>query len=441
MQRILPTRCRFDYTVSMVEISKDTTNILLVDDDPALREALSQMLTLRMAEVQVDTVDSASLALSQLQSKTYDAIVSDIKMPGLDGLDLLAEVRAISPDLPVLLITGHGDQTLAIRALYQGASDYLLKPIDRETFVASLQRAVQMYRLHQIVEVQQQALQHHAALLEEQVEQRTQELLAANEAKDRMLQFVVHELCNPLAAIKGTAQLCARQNQRGEGENVDHGLQSLLHSLARLEMLIHDLHDTSLIQTHRFVLERTRQNLVSLCQQTLEECVAAWPTATLQQSGAGELNAEVDAHRLSQVLWNLLTNARKYAPPTAPITVTLQRRDESACLSVCDGGIGIPANQLSRIYEPFYRVPQTKGEGSSPIGLGVGLSLAKAMVEAHGGHIQVQSTPGVGSTFTVVLPLPAEQGSTAQPHGDPAFPAVSWTLTFSTASGERRELA
>jgi signal transduction histidine kinase len=419
----------------MVEIVKDTTNILLVDDDPALLQALSQMLTLRMAEVQVDTVDSAPLALSQLQNKTYDAIVSDIKLPGMDGLDLLAEVRAISPDLPVLLITGHGDQTLAIRALHQGASDYLLKPIDRDAFVASLQRAVQMYRLHQLVEAQQQVLQHHAALLEEQVEQRTQELLAANEAKDRMLQFVAHELCNPLAGIKGIAQLCARQNQRGEGEKVDHGLQSLLHALGRLEMLIHDLHDTSLIQTHRFVLERTRQNLVSLCQQTLEECVAAWPTATLQRSSGGELNAEIDAHRLSQVLWNLLTNARKYAPPTAPITVILERRDESACLSVCDGGIGIPTNQLSRIYEPFYRVPQTKGEGSSPVGLGVGLSLTKAMVEEHGGHIQVQSTPGVGSTFTVVLPLPAEQGSTAQPHGDPAFPSVIWTLTFSTASG------
>src|SRR5215831_4866399 len=112
--------------------------ILIVDDDAALLQALPQMLQLRMEAIATDTCDSALLALEQIAKIDYDAIISDIKMPGMDGLTLLAKIAELRPDTPTLLITGHAERNLAVRALRGGAYDLVQKPLDRDYFVASL---------------------------------------------------------------------------------------------------------------------------------------------------------------------------------------------------------------------------------------------------------------------------------------------------------------
>src|SRR5213593_4427139 len=122
-------------------------HVLVIDDDPALLQALPETLRLRMSGVTVDTADSAAAALDRIAAWDYDAIVTDIKMPGMDGFALLAEIRARRPDTPTLMITGHGEHALAIGALRGGASDFIQKPIDREYFVTSLRRAIEMSEL------------------------------------------------------------------------------------------------------------------------------------------------------------------------------------------------------------------------------------------------------------------------------------------------------
>ena len=150
--------------------------VLIVDDDPALLEALPETIRLRMPGTVVETSVAAATALQQVGAVDYDAIVSDIKMPGMDGLALLAQVRSLRPDTPVLLITGHGEHDLAIRSLRAGAYDYVQKPIDREYFVASLGRAVQVRQLRRQISDQQRTLTSHAGRLEETVQERTTEL-------------------------------------------------------------------------------------------------------------------------------------------------------------------------------------------------------------------------------------------------------------------------
>src|SRR5579863_6817934 len=129
-----------------------TGQILLVDDDLALLQALPHMISLRLSGVEIATASSAQAALDLLQQQEYDAIVSDIKMPGMDGLALMATVYELYPETPVLLITGHGEHSLAIQALRGGAYDYIQKPIDRDYFIASLDRAIQMRQLSRQVE-------------------------------------------------------------------------------------------------------------------------------------------------------------------------------------------------------------------------------------------------------------------------------------------------
>ncbi len=176
---------------------QNTAQILIVDDDTALLQALPQTIYLRLKGIKVDTCDSALVALERIQQTDYDAIVSDIKMPGMDGLELLSKIRELRPDTPVMLITGHGEHDLAIRALRGGAYDYIQKPIDRDLFVAALQRATQTYQLRRRVIEQHIALGQHARALESMVQKRTRELVEANATKDKFLSIVSHEMKDP----------------------------------------------------------------------------------------------------------------------------------------------------------------------------------------------------------------------------------------------------
>jgi signal transduction histidine kinase len=144
----------------------DGACILIVDDDEALLEALPQALRLRMNGIQIDTCQSALAALERLKETDYDAVVSDIKLPGMDGLALMTEIKELRPGTPTLLITGHGEHDLAVQALRGGAYDFVQKPIDRDYFVASLERAIQMRRLDRRVEQQRIELERHARVLQ-----------------------------------------------------------------------------------------------------------------------------------------------------------------------------------------------------------------------------------------------------------------------------------
>jgi DNA-binding NtrC family response regulator len=146
--------------------------ILIVDDDLALLAALPETLRLRMGGVTVDTADSAAAALERIADQDYDAIVTDIKMPGMDGLELLNEIRARRPGTPTLIITGHGENELVVRALRGGASDLIQKPIDRDYFVAALRRAIETRQINRAANQKQRALERHIAELEALAEER-----------------------------------------------------------------------------------------------------------------------------------------------------------------------------------------------------------------------------------------------------------------------------
>ena len=145
-------------------------HVLIVDDDLALLQALPEALRLRMAGLTVDTADSGAAALDRIAARDYDAIVTDIKMPGMDGLELLAEIRTHRPDTPTLVITGHGEHDLVVHALRAGAYDFIQKPIDRDYFVAALYRAIWAHVQNRKAKDRQLALESCAEELERIVE-------------------------------------------------------------------------------------------------------------------------------------------------------------------------------------------------------------------------------------------------------------------------------
>ena len=380
--------------------------ILVVDDDVALLQALPQALYLRIDGVKVDTTDSAQEALGLVQEYDYDAIVCDIKMPGMDGLVLLEKIKELRPDTPTLLITGHGEHDLAVQALRGGAYDFIQKPIDRDYLVAALQRAIHTHQLRRQVIEQQLELERYAQSLEQTVQERTRELVEANAAKDEFLSIASHELKTPLASLKGMAQLLRRRIERNASIEIAN-LLNIERSIRRLELLVSDLLNTSLIETGMFVLHRQCCDLVTLCRDVMEEYkMGAGLAVPLTFETPNEpIEVGVDVDRISQVILNLLSNARKYSSAESPITITLQRAGESGILSVRDRGVGIPAEMIPHIFERFYRVPGVEVQTGSGIGLGLGLYISRKIVERHGGHIEVQSILGEGSIFSITLPL------------------------------------
>jgi YesN/AraC family two-component response regulator len=327
----------------------------------------------------VDTSNSAQRALELIRAHDYDTIVSDIKMPGMDGLELLAKIRELRPETLTLLITGHGDHDLAIQALRGGAYDYILKPIDRDYFVAALDHAVQTRQLRRQVVEQQLALELHSKSLEHLVQQRTHELIEANATKDQIISVVSQELNMPLAHLKEMTQLlCQKLEGEDVSEIVSQGLVDIEHSIRRTEMLVQELLDTSQIQTTMLILHRQRRDLVEVCQTVLEEYTARTGSALTCEYLDAPLEAEVDVDQLRHLLINLLSNAREQSTTGFPITVTLRQAGNKAVITACDVGSGSP--------------------------LGLDYYVSRKIVEQLGGRLEFQSFPDNRSTCFIMLP-------------------------------------
>ncbi|PYV17395.1 MAG: hypothetical protein DMG21_08425 [Acidobacteria bacterium] len=182
--------------------SMSQPSVLILDDDSALLKALSEALRLQMNGVTVDTAHSAAAALDRVAACDYDAIVADIKMAGTDGLTMLAEIRKLRPETPVLIITGHVEHELVVHALRGGAFDFITKPIDCDYFVGSLRRAIHQRQLSREDKERQLAIENHINELEAVVEQRARDRRATNPAGAGPMRWML----NPSGKMERVAQ-------------------------------------------------------------------------------------------------------------------------------------------------------------------------------------------------------------------------------------------
>ena len=386
-------------------------HILIVDDDTMLLEALAEALRLRMGEIHVDIAASGTEALERIKDADYETIVSDIKMPGMDGLALLAQIHATRPETPVLLITGHGEHDLAIEAVRGGAYDFIQKPIDRDYFMTSVQRAIQVRQLSRQVEEQQRALERYATSLEQMVEERTRELVEANRVKDEFLGVASHELRNPLIGLKLYMQLTGLALERA-GVALPQYWEKMQYAASRLEMRINDLVDAVRIASGKLALRLERCDVRALCAEVAHDQGASTERSIMLDLPTEPLEIEGDVDRLSQVFTNLLLNAIQFSPSDRPVVLSAGQVGDEAIISIADQGVGIPPEHLSHIFERFYQVPNAMPtvEVKSRVGMGLGLFICREIVERHGGRIWAESTVGAGSRFYVALRMAPPTG-------------------------------
>jgi PAS domain S-box-containing protein len=210
--------------------------------------------------------------------------------------------------------------------------------------------------------------------------------------------LVTHELKAPLTSLKGFAQLLHRRRS-WDGRSVEVILDRAIH----LERLISDLLDVASMDAGRLELRRFESDLRELVEDAVDEVRELTKTHTISAELPDEpLYAVVDPHRVTQVLENLLTNAIKYSPAGSTITITLRAVDDDVEVGVQDTGIGIAAEAIPSLFSRFFRVETV--HMASVQGLGLGLYISRTLVEAHGGRIWAESTPGEGSRFAFTLP-------------------------------------
>jgi signal transduction histidine kinase len=238
---------------------------------------------------------------------------------------------------------------------------------------------------------------------------------ALEQQRARQLAFlggVAHDLRNPLAALKTATALWAPGHPALAPEKTAATMGVVRRQLDRLDRMVGDLLDAARIEAGRFELRLEDHDLAELSKTSFELFRSASPNHTLELAAPeGQLVARCDAYRIEQVLNNLLSNAIKYSPKGGTVKLTLERRDTWAALTVSDQGIGIAPEDLRLLFQPFSR---TGASRESIPGVGLGLYIVRMIVVAHGGRIEVDSKPGVGSAFTVLLPLAGPESPGAE---------------------------
>jgi two-component system sensor histidine kinase/response regulator len=372
-------------TVSDGEMDPPPT-ILLVDDHLSLLTSLK--FRLESYGYQVLTADNGRTALQVMASVGPDLIISDIMMPVMDGFDFFQAVRSDPRwlEVPFIFLSAKGAENDVRYGKLLGAEEYIVKPFDPEDLrvavVAKLRRA--------------RDLQRHSQ----------QEL---ETLKKQLLGVMSHEFKTPLSYIKLATELLSKHKERLTLKDLEQAVGSIQRGERRLSGLIEDMltvaaidaglaHQHYQTDNHPYGIAMSVREAVNACRdQALARDIQVDVTAP-----AEDLYVQGIGQYLTSALTRLLSNAIKFSPEGGQVCVATQHTDEQITITVQDWGQGIPDAELPRLFDRFHQVNRAKYEQQ---GAGLGLTIARTYVELHGGHIEVASQEGVGSTFSVWLPL------------------------------------
>lgn len=237
--------------------------------------------------------------------------------------------------------------------------------------------------------------------------------------RDEFLAVASHEVRTPLTSIVGYAQLLQKRARDEEGfdERNRRAINTLVEQATRLQLMIDTLLNVSRLEKGQLTIVRRRLDLSALVRRIVDEIQPTLETHVIVLQGAGApLFIQGDELRLDQVLQNLIRNAIKYSPDAGVVEINVTHDDRRVSLAISDHGIGIPASAQPELFQQFYRAPNAEQQQIS--GMGIGLFVAREIVQLHGGEITVESEQGKGSTFTVRLPL--STGESTNDASDPA---------------------
>lgn len=377
--------------------------VIIVDDNADDRALASRALRARYADLEAREVADAQGLAQVLAEDTFDALITDYQLLWGTGLEVLRQVKARYPEAVVIMFTATGTQEVAVEAMREGLSDYVIKsPQHFIRLTAALQRALD-----------------HA--------QAQREARLALEAREHFLMIAAHELRTPLTTISGTIEGVQHRLQRVRASlppETQSDLATVLDALgrarrqvARLNRLQEDIATAVRLDTAAALPVEVRPiDLAATARSMIEAQHGLSPERAIILEGPERLIVRADGERLEQVIANLLGNAIKFSAEDQPIAVSISResapgdRGEVGRVAITDHGPGVPAEEQVRIWDYLYRRRELSYVSGSSVGLGLGLYIVRALVAQMEGQTGVESTPGQGSTFWLTLPA-AQDGS------------------------------
>lgn len=362
--------------------------IIVVDDEKPQLEALCTLL--EDAGYWVDGYADPTQALQQLQTHAYDLLLTDLRLPGMDGIELVQHAKRIDPDLSAVLMTGHGSIKTAVDAMKLGVQDYILKPFKVSELMPVVNRAIEV-----------RSLKVQNARLIQDLSASNERLLEMNQELDHFAGRVAHDLNSLCHIIQGFAGSLTRRANDKLDEQEQRYLQRINEASARGGQLVSDLLafarlGSGDLQFSLIVLDEVVEKARAQVESAEGLRMAEWTIAKLPE-------IDGDESLLEQVFVNLFSNALKFsqAREMPCITVEAQTLGDSLEIKVIDNGAGFDPDRADGLFKPFHRLHNAHDfEGH-----GMGLANVKRIVERHGGTIAAESAPQKGATFKITLPL------------------------------------
>ena len=370
--------------------------VLLVDDEPGILKVLG--ISLADRGYRVLTAENGEEALRVFHEARPEVILTDIKMPGMDGIELLKSIKKESPNTEVIMITGHGEMELAIQSLKYDASDFITKPIDDEALDIALRRAIEKLSY-------KKKLKEYTENLEKLVEEKSRKLVEAERlaAVGQTVAGLAHAIKNITAGLTGGMYVLEKGIDLENRTYLSQGWQMIKGNVQKIKSMAVDLLNYA----------KEREPEYQLCDPN----VPAREVYDLMLSRATEMgvalkfaparnlpDAWFDHEGIHRVLLNLVTNAIdactdiSCASKTCEVILrTLKPQGRAVEYQVTDNGCGMDEETRKKIFQIFF---STKGSR----GTGLGLMIAKKIVDEHGGVIDLSSEKGSGTVFMVRLP-------------------------------------
>ncbi|HLK14239.1 MAG TPA: response regulator [Fimbriimonadaceae bacterium] len=390
------TQALLDYAVVEDRASRVAKgSCLVVDDNEANRELLVRRLEGDgyAASVAQDGVQ----ALEMLRAGTFDLVLLDIMMPEVDGYEVLHVIKTdpLLQHIPVVMISALTELESVARCIEMGAEDYLPKPFNPTLLKARVTASLEKKRAHD-----------RETLLFEQLQRNFTRLQTLERLRDDLTHMIVHDLRTPLTSVISGMQTLSALGEMNSGQREVMNI-AVAGGDALLSM-INDLLDVEKLEGGTMKLDKVELSVDELVRSALGqvESLAKERGLKLTMEIASDIpTIRGDEGKLIRTLVNLLGNAIKFTPGGGTVTVRAHVIDEGRSVEflVCDTGEGIPPEAFGRIFEKFGQVESRK-EGRN-MSTGLGLTFCKLAVEAHGGHIGVESEPGRGSSFSFTIPL------------------------------------
>jgi signal transduction histidine kinase len=365
----------------------DQLKILIVDDEEADRRTVRRLLRTSGMETQITEAANSEEAKEKMSNNLFDCVFIDYLLPDQDGLTLVREIRQQGVKIPLIVLTGHGDEEIAVDMMKAGASDYLSKfRLSPSRLNQAMQNALRIYEAEQEAAIAKQEKEHLA------------------KQKEDFIARMTHDLRTPLVSANHILELF-QEGLYGEiTPEMSRVIQVIIRSNKNLLEMVSNLLEVYFHENGEKKLNFTKFKIIALLEEVFQELAPLAREKGLELSlnaeNTGEIFLNGDILELRRVFSNLISNGIKFTEQGYVKIHLIPATEEDAFVTIVieDTGIGIAAEELPRIFDRLYSGSQESSTN------GLGLYLSRRIIDAHGGTITVTSELGRGSRFSVRLP-------------------------------------